>query len=42
VIAKLEPDLFLTITGLKAKDFYLIVNLKVFNSADESGGLRFP
>ncbi|WP_404786769.1 hypothetical protein [Altericista sp. CCNU0014] len=29
-IAKLEPDLFLTVTGLTVKDFHLLVQLKVF------------
>ena len=32
VITKLEPDLFLTVTGLTVKDFHLLVNLKVFNT----------
>src|SRR5688572_7019822 len=32
VITKLEPDLFLTVTGLTVKDFYLLVSLKVFNT----------
>jgi hypothetical protein len=32
VITKLEPDLFLTITGLTVKDFHLLVRLKVFNT----------
>ncbi|MEO6623607.1 MAG: DEAD/DEAH box helicase family protein [Burkholderiaceae bacterium] len=32
VITKLEPDLFLTVTGLTVKDFYLLVRLKVFNT----------
>lgn len=32
VITKLEPDLFLTVTGLTVKDFYLLVQLKVFNT----------
>jgi Arc/MetJ-type ribon-helix-helix transcriptional regulator len=31
-IAKLEPDLFLTVTGLTVKDFHLLVQLKVFNT----------
>lgn len=32
VITKLEPDLFLTVTGLSVKDFHLLVRLKVFNT----------
>ena len=32
VITKLEPDLFLTVTGLTVKDFHLLVLLKVFNT----------
>jgi hypothetical protein len=32
VITKIEPDLFLTVTGLTVKDFHLLVNLKVFNT----------
>jgi hypothetical protein len=32
VITKLEPELFLTVTGLTVKDFHLLVNLKVFNT----------
>jgi hypothetical protein len=32
VITKLEPDLFLTVTGLSVKDFGLLVDLKVFNT----------
>jgi hypothetical protein len=32
VITKLEPDLFLAVTGLSVKDFYLLVSLKVFNT----------
>ena len=32
VITKLEPGLFLTVTGLKVKDFHLLVQLKVFNT----------
>jgi hypothetical protein len=31
VITKLEPDLFLAVTGLTVKDFHLLVRLKVFN-----------
>lgn len=32
VITKLEPDLFLSVTGLTVKDFHLLVQLKVFNT----------
>jgi hypothetical protein len=32
VITRLEPDLFLTVTGLTVKDFHLLVQLKVFNT----------
>jgi len=32
VISKLEPDLFLAVTGLTVKDFHLLVQLKVFNT----------
>jgi len=32
VISKLEPDLFLTVTGLTVKDFHLLVRLRVFNT----------
>lgn len=32
VITKLEPDLFLTVTGLTVKDFRLLVQLRVFNT----------
>ncbi|MDA1277592.1 MAG: restriction endonuclease [Verrucomicrobia bacterium] len=32
VITKIEPDLFLTVTGLMVKDFHLLVRLKVFNT----------
>ncbi len=32
VITKLEPDLFLTVTGLTVKDFDLLKRLKVFNT----------
>ncbi len=32
VITKLEPELFLTVTGLTVKDFHLLVGLKVFNT----------
>lgn len=32
VITKLEPELFLTVTGLTVKDFQLLVRLRVFNT----------
>ncbi|MHB1324366.1 MAG: restriction endonuclease [Coriobacteriia bacterium] len=32
VITRLEPDLFLAVTGLSVKDFHLLVRLKVFNT----------
>ncbi len=32
VITKLEPDLFLAVTGLTVPDFHLLVRLKVFNT----------
>jgi hypothetical protein len=32
VITKLEPELFLAVTGLTVKDFHLLVRLKVFNT----------
>lgn len=32
VITKLEPDLFLAVTGLTGKDFHLLVRLKVFDT----------
>jgi len=32
VITKLEPELFLTVTGLTVEDFHLLVQLKVFNT----------
>lgn len=32
VITKIEPDLFLTVTGLSVQDFHLLVRLKVFNT----------
>lgn len=32
VITKLEPDLFLAVTGLTVKDFHLLVSLRVFNT----------
>ena len=32
VITKLEPDLFLAVTGLRVEDFHLLVRLRVFNT----------
>ena len=32
VITKLEPELFLAVTGLTVKDFHMLVLLKVFNT----------
>ena len=32
VITKLEPDLFLAVTGLTVADFHLLVRMKVFNT----------
>jgi hypothetical protein len=32
VITRLEPELFLTVTGLTVKDFHLLVQLRVFNT----------
>jgi len=32
VITKIEPDLFVAVTGLTVKDFHLLVRLKVFNT----------
>ena len=32
VITKLEPDLFLAVTGLTVQDFHLLVRLNVFNT----------
>ena len=32
VITKLEPDLFLAVTGLTVNDFHLLVRLRVFNT----------
>jgi hypothetical protein len=32
VITKLEPDLFLAVTGLTVKGFHLLVRLQVFNT----------
>ena len=32
VVTKLEPALFLAVTGLTVNDFHLLVNLRVFNT----------
>ncbi|MBY5881755.1 restriction endonuclease [Rhizobium leguminosarum] len=32
VITKIEPDLFVTVTGLTVNDFHLLVRLRVFNT----------
>ena len=32
VITKLEPELFLAVTGLSIEDFHLLVRLKVFST----------
>ena len=32
VITRLEPELFLAVTGLTVQDFHLLVRLKVFNT----------
>ncbi len=32
VISKLEPELFLAVTGLTVKDFHLLVSLRIFNT----------
>ena len=32
VITRLEPELFLTVTGLTVQDFHLLVSLRVFNT----------
>jgi hypothetical protein len=32
LLLSLEPDLFLTVTGLTVKDFHLLVQLRVFNT----------
>ncbi|WP_424830719.1 DEAD/DEAH box helicase family protein [Ruegeria sp.] len=39
VITKLEPDLFLTVTGLTVADFHLLVRLKVFNTEHMNGAV---
>ena len=43
VITKLEPDLFMAVTGLTVEDFNLLVSLNIFNTRPhEPGGLRLP
>ena len=32
IIRKLEPELFITVTGLTIEDFHLLVRLNVFNT----------
>ena len=32
IIRKLEPELFMTVTGLTIEDFHLLVRLNVFNT----------
>ena len=39
VITKIEPDLFLTVTGLTVADFHLLVDLKVFNTERMNGAV---
>ena len=39
VITKLEPDLFLTVTGLTIPDFDLLVRLMVFNTEQMNGAV---
>ena len=39
VITKIEPDLFLTVTGLTVADFHLLVQLKVFNTEHMNGAV---
>jgi hypothetical protein len=39
VITKLEPDLFLTVTGLTVQDFHLLVRLRVFNTEQMNGAV---
>ena len=39
VITKLEPELFLVVTGLTVEDFYLLVRLKVFNTERMNGAV---
>ena len=39
VITKLEPDLFLAVTGLTVQDFQLLVKLRVFNTEQMNGAV---
>ncbi len=39
VITRIEPDLFLTVTGLTVADFDLLVRLKVFNTEQMNGAV---
>ena len=39
VITKLEPELFLTVTGLTVEDFHLLVQLRVFNTEQMNGAV---
>ena len=39
VITKLEPELFLTVTGLTVEDFNLLVRLRVFNTEQMNGAV---
>ncbi len=39
LITKLEPDLFLAVTGLTVNDFHLLVRLKVFNTERMNEGV---
>lgn len=41
VITKIEPDLFLTVTGLSVADFNLLVGLKVFNTGMNAAVFAF-
>ncbi|MER3490684.1 MAG: restriction endonuclease, partial [Meiothermus sp.] len=39
VITRLEPDLFLAVTGLTVEDFHLLVRLRVFNTEQMNGAV---
>ena len=39
IIGKLEPDLFLAVTGLTVGDFHLLVRLQVFNTEQMNGAV---
>jgi len=39
VITRLEPDLFLAVTGLTVEDFHLLVQLRVFNTEQMNGAV---